>query len=60
MADIVGMKKLKEELKVFTTSAAMDIIRHAKGLKTNREIPVIAFLGNPGTGKTSVADVVSS
>lgn len=59
LANIVGLHKLKEQLKLFSQSAAMNQIRQNQGIDFPIKRPVLLFTGNPGTGKTSIATIVA-
>jgi len=59
LSDIVGLAALKTQLRSFSLSAAITKIRETRGLETPKKRPVMMFLGNPGTGKTSVATIVA-
>lgn len=57
--NVVGMKDLKESLRQYLRDAMADKLRRRLGLSQGYKRPVMVFLGNPGTGKTSVASVVA-
>lgn len=59
LRDIIGLESLKKQLNNFSLSAAISKIRESRGLATPMKRPVMMFLGNPGTGKTSVATIVA-
>ena len=55
LSDIVGLDELKIQLRKWAKSVLVDERRRALGLKVrNARLPHMAFLGNPGTGKTAI------
>lgn len=59
LSEIVGMDDLKVTLNDFLRDAMADSLRRQLGLNPGLKRPVMIFSGNPGTGKTSVANIVA-
>lgn len=55
---LIGLEKVKSKVNDLIAYQKVQLLRKAKGLHTPKSTMHLAFTGNPGTGKTTVARIV--